>query len=104
MLKCRVSNSNLGKAAKRKAKTRVAVPRTASVHIMVFNGCRTGYVSAKLSPSMPFIRCMCAQVGRNVVHGSDSPENGDRELALWFEEGQLVQWQQHMAPWLLEKN
>lgn len=51
------------------------------------------------------IRGDCAvEVGRNVVHGSDSPENGERELALWFEEGELVSWQPHMAPWILEKN
>jgi nucleoside diphosphate kinase len=47
---------------------------------------------------------LAVQVGRNVVHGSDSPENGERELALWFDEGQLVSWDAHMAPWLTEGN
>lgn len=41
------------------------------------------------------------QVGRNVIHGSDSPDNGDRETALWFPEG-LVSWSQTMEPWLKE--
>ncbi|KAJ7567299.1 hypothetical protein O6H91_02G141500 [Diphasiastrum complanatum] len=41
-------------------------------------------------------------VGRNVVHGSDSPDNGEREIALWFKEGELVEWEQNNAPWLLE--
>ena len=44
------------------------------------------------------------QVGRNAVHGSDSPENGQRELALWFDEDEFVAWDVHMKPWLLEKN
>ncbi len=41
------------------------------------------------------------QVGRNVIHGSDSPENGEREVALWFSEG-TVAWDQTMQPWLKE--
>ena len=41
------------------------------------------------------------QVGRNVIHGSDSPENGERETALWFKEG-VVAWSQTMEPWLKE--
>lgn len=29
----------------------------------------------------------CIDVGRNVVHGSDSVENAEKEIALWFPEG-----------------
>lgn len=42
------------------------------------------------------------EVGRNVVHGSDSPENGERELALWFKDGEIVEWDSHSTPWLKE--
>ena len=28
-------------------------------------------------------------IGRNLVHGSDSPENGAREIAIWFDEKEL---------------
>ena len=42
------------------------------------------------------------QVGRNVVHGSDSPENGERETALWFGSEGLVSWESSMSPWLIE--
>lgn len=42
------------------------------------------------------------EVGRNVVHGSDSPENGERELALWFKDGEIVEWESHSTPWLKE--
>ncbi len=40
---------------------------------------------------------------RNVIHGSDSAEAAARELALWFAEGELVEWQPALAPWLYEK-
>ncbi|CAA7056458.1 unnamed protein product [Microthlaspi erraticum] len=42
------------------------------------------------------------QTGRNIIHGSDSPENGKRELALWFKEGDLCEWDSALAPWLRE--
>ncbi|KAH9574558.1 hypothetical protein CY35_01G064100 [Sphagnum magellanicum] len=42
------------------------------------------------------------EVGRNVVHGSDSPENGEREIALWFKDSELVEWEQSITPWLRE--
>ncbi|KAK9090212.1 hypothetical protein Sjap_023389 [Stephania japonica] len=45
---------------------------------------------------------LAVQTGRNVVHGSDSSENGKREIALWFKEGELCQWTPAQAPWLQE--
>ncbi|XP_057862008.1 nucleoside diphosphate kinase II, chloroplastic [Cryptomeria japonica] len=42
------------------------------------------------------------QTGRNVVHGSDSAENGEREIGLWFKEGELCEWTQDITPWLRE--
>ncbi|TVU49626.1 hypothetical protein EJB05_00944 [Eragrostis curvula] len=45
---------------------------------------------------------LAVQTGRNVVHGSDSPDNGKREIALWFKEGELCQWESVQTPWLLE--
>jgi nucleoside-diphosphate kinase len=47
---------------------------------------------------------LAVSVGRNVVHGSDSPENGERELALWFKDGEIMDWELSMAPWLTERN
>ncbi len=29
----------------------------------------------------------CIDVGRNIIHGSDSVESADKEIALWFPEG-----------------
>ncbi|XP_019158745.1 PREDICTED: nucleoside diphosphate kinase 2, chloroplastic [Ipomoea nil] len=45
---------------------------------------------------------LSVQTGRNVVHGSDSPENGKREIALWFKEGELCEWTPTQEPWLIE--
>ncbi|KAK6148124.1 hypothetical protein DH2020_019044 [Rehmannia glutinosa] len=45
---------------------------------------------------------LAVQTGRNVVHGSDSPENGKREIALWFKEGELCEWAPVQEPWLKE--
>ncbi len=37
--------------------------------------------------------------GNNLVHGSDSPEAAERELALWFSEG-LVSYQRADTTWV----
>lgn len=41
-------------------------------------------------------------VGRNLVHGSDSPENGAAEIALWFDESELVNYERVVDRWILE--
>ena len=38
--------------------------------------------------------------GRNVVHGSDSVENGEREIGLWFSEEELVEWTPSLQSWV----
>lgn len=45
---------------------------------------------------------LAVEVGRNVVHGSDSIKNGEREIALWFKEGELCEWEPVSTPWLRE--
>ncbi|KAH8731860.1 nucleoside diphosphate kinase [Phaeosphaeriaceae sp. PMI808] len=42
-------------------------------------------------------------VGRNVCHGSDSVENGQKEIALWFKEGEVQTWKQAQHDWTYEK-
>ena len=42
------------------------------------------------------------EIGRNLTHGSDSPENGQREVGLWFEESELVSWERAVDPWIFE--
>jgi nucleoside-diphosphate kinase len=43
------------------------------------------------------------EVGRNLVHGSDSVDSATRELALWFGEGELSGWERATDPWVFEK-
>eukprot|EP00271_Cylindrocystis_brebissonii_P013914 TRINITY_DN3449_c0_g2_i1.p1 TRINITY_DN3449_c0_g2~~TRINITY_DN3449_c0_g2_i1.p1 ORF type:complete len:247 (+),score=20.32 TRINITY_DN3449_c0_g2_i1:54-743(+) len=45
---------------------------------------------------------LAVEVGRNVVHGSDSIENGEREISLWFQEAEIVEWEPSMTAWLRE--
>ncbi|MFN8556690.1 MAG: nucleoside-diphosphate kinase [Dehalococcoidia bacterium] len=42
------------------------------------------------------------EVGRNLVHGSDSAESGAREVALWFGEGGLISWARDVDRWVME--
>jgi nucleoside-diphosphate kinase len=42
------------------------------------------------------------EVGRNLVHGSDSVENGQKEVALFFNEDELVSWARDVDPWIFE--
>ena len=37
-------------------------------------------------------------VQNNLVHGSDSPENADMEIALWFKPDELVSYQPADTP------
>ena len=41
-------------------------------------------------------------VGRNLVHGSDSPENAVAEIALWFDESELINYERSIDRWILE--
>jgi nucleoside-diphosphate kinase len=39
-------------------------------------------------------------IGHNLVHASDSPENGQQEVALWFREDELVRWDRNLEGWI----
>lgn len=42
------------------------------------------------------------EIGRNLVHGSDSPENGAKEASLFFAEEELVHWDRVTEVWIRE--
>ncbi|KAI1284678.1 nucleoside diphosphate kinase [Xylaria sp. FL0933] len=42
-------------------------------------------------------------VGRNVCHGSDSVESAQKEIALWFKDGEIQSWKSAQASWIYEK-
>ena len=44
------------------------------------------------------------EVGRNLTHASDSVENGEKEVALWFSAIELVDWKRDADLWIFEKN
>jgi nucleoside-diphosphate kinase len=44
------------------------------------------------------------EVGRNLTHASDSVENGEKEVALWFTPEELVSWNRDIDPWIFESN
>lgn len=42
------------------------------------------------------------EIGRNLVHGSDSPENGVKEVSLFFRPEELVTWNRATDSWIIE--
>ncbi|KAM4698473.1 nucleoside diphosphate kinase A1 [Rhinophrynus dorsalis] len=44
----------------------------------------------------------CIQVGRNIIHGSDSVESAQKEIALWFTEQELVEQKSCAYEWIYE--
>ncbi|HUM69269.1 MAG TPA: nucleoside-diphosphate kinase, partial [Chloroflexota bacterium] len=42
------------------------------------------------------------EIGRNLVHGSDSPENGVNEVNLFFRPEELVTWNRATDSWIIE--
>ena len=42
------------------------------------------------------------EVGRNLTHASDSVENGKKEIALWFQEDEIVSWTRNVDEWIFE--
>ena len=41
-------------------------------------------------------------LGRNVIHGSDSPESAQREIALFFKEEELLSYDRALERWIYE--
>lgn len=41
-------------------------------------------------------------IGRNIIHGSDAVDTAAREIALWFKEEELVNWQPSLSSWIYE--
>jgi len=41
-------------------------------------------------------------VGMNVMHGSDSAESAVREIGIFFQPSELVNWERHAERWIVE--
>jgi nucleoside-diphosphate kinase len=46
---------------------------------------------------------MRQDVGRNVCHGSDSVASAKHEIALWFDDKEIVSYKQASHDWIYEK-
>uniref|UniRef100_A0A8D0WS94 Nucleoside diphosphate kinase n=1 Tax=Sus scrofa TaxID=9823 RepID=A0A8D0WS94_PIG len=44
----------------------------------------------------------CIQVGRNIIHGSDSVESAEKEIGLWFHPEELVDYKSCAQAWIYE--
>jgi nucleoside-diphosphate kinase len=42
------------------------------------------------------------EIGRNLVHGSDGPETAAAEIALWFDQSEILSYQRDVDAWILE--
>ncbi len=42
------------------------------------------------------------EIGRNLTHASDTPENGEKEIGLWFKPQELVSWDREVDRWIFE--
>lgn len=46
----------------------------------------------------------CIDVGRNVIHGSDSADSAKAEISLWFTDKEVVSYEiEHSNKWVYEK-
>ncbi len=43
------------------------------------------------------------EVGRNLTHASDTVENGEKEVELWFKNEELIDWKREVDRWVFEK-
>ncbi|CAO2610349.1 Nucleoside diphosphate kinase A [Lemmus lemmus] len=44
----------------------------------------------------------CIQVGRNIIHSNDSVESAEKEISLWFQPEELVDYKSCAQNWIYE--
>jgi nucleoside-diphosphate kinase len=45
---------------------------------------------------------LALEIGRNLIHASDSPETAASEVALWFQPEELASWERATDRWVFE--
>ncbi|MBI9046681.1 MAG: nucleoside-diphosphate kinase [Anaerolineaceae bacterium] len=45
-----------------------------------------------------------SKISRNLTHASDSPESAEKEIALWFKEEEIMQWDRAVEEWITGNN
>ena len=61
-----------------------------------------GQTNPTASPPGTIRGDLALDIGRNLVHGSDSPESAQRELALFFTSAELLDYTRANDPWIKE--
>ena len=61
-----------------------------------------GQTNPTASPPGTIRGDLALDIGRNLVHGSDSPESAQRELALFFTGAELLDYPRANDPWIKE--
>jgi nucleoside-diphosphate kinase len=46
---------------------------------------------------------LAVSFGMNVIHGSDSVESAEREVSLFFAEGEVLEWERTIDRWVIEE-
>merc|ERR1719412_2380535 len=46
---------------------------------------------------------LCIDVGRNIIHGSDSVESAEKEIGLWFSKEEITSWRSAQTEWVYEE-
>merc|ERR1712186_270946 len=46
---------------------------------------------------------LCIDVGRNIIHGSDSVESAEKEIGLWFSKEEIASWRSAQTEWVYEE-
>ncbi|MCL0059267.1 nucleoside-diphosphate kinase [Dehalococcoidia bacterium] len=45
---------------------------------------------------------LSVEIGRNLVHGSDSPENAEEEIELFFSPQEVISYEREIDRWIIE--
>ena len=62
-----------------------------------------GQTSPATSPMGTIRGDLALDIGRNLVHGSDSPESAVREIGLFFEPGEMLEYGRSNDDWIKER-
>ena len=44
----------------------------------------------------------CLEMGRNLIHGSDSIESAEKEIGLWFQKNEIFEYEKCDHTWIYE--
>ena len=62
-----------------------------------------GQTNPTTSPPGTIRGDLALDIGRNLVHGSDSPESAVREIGLFFEPGEILEYGRSNDDWIKER-